>query len=167
MMDESATSLLGINRTDGRCLDIIDQHGTLTAGRLAQESGLTTGAVTAVVDRLEKAGFVRRVRDPGDRRKVMIELTDLTREVSALIYGNVTELGRALVGRMSTEKLMVVIGFLEASTRLNRELALLLRQRLPAPGAELSERLACARAFHDDQSALLKRLEAEFGVGEG
>src|SRR5690242_15465290 len=70
MFDEAVAQFLGINRTDGRCLDVIDRRGRVSAGQLANESGLTTGAVTVVIDRLERAGYVRRIRDELDRRKV-------------------------------------------------------------------------------------------------
>ncbi len=61
--DDAVAEILGINRTDARAGDIVDQHGRITAGQLAVEAGLTTGAVTAVVDRLERTGLIRRVRD--------------------------------------------------------------------------------------------------------
>jgi DNA-binding MarR family transcriptional regulator len=67
LMDEAFCEFLGINRTDGRCLDVIDRLGSVTAGQLAAEIGLTTGAVTAVVDRLEAAALVVRRNDPHDR----------------------------------------------------------------------------------------------------
>jgi DNA-binding MarR family transcriptional regulator len=54
------------------CIDFVNVEGRMTAGRLAELTGLTTGAITGVVDRLEKAGFVRRERDESDRRKVFI-----------------------------------------------------------------------------------------------
>ena len=62
----------GISSSDMDCLDFLNLEGRVTAGRLAELTGLTTGAITGVVDRLEKAGFVRRERDEGDRRKVFI-----------------------------------------------------------------------------------------------
>jgi DNA-binding MarR family transcriptional regulator len=66
---------MGLSPTDEKCLDFATRaDGPLTAGRLAELSGLSTGAVTGVIDRLERAGYVRRVRDPHDRRKVLIEL---------------------------------------------------------------------------------------------
>lgn len=65
---------LGLNLTDHKCLDLVLARGPMAAGRLAEDSGLTTGAITGVVDRLEKKGFVRRVADPYDRRKTMIEV---------------------------------------------------------------------------------------------
>ena len=62
-MDEAFCRLLGVNRTDGRCLDVIDQRPGLTAGELATAVGLSRGAVTTALDRLEQRGFVRRTRD--------------------------------------------------------------------------------------------------------
>jgi DNA-binding transcriptional ArsR family regulator len=62
----------GLHPTDHKCLDLIERFGPLTAGKLATVSGLTTGAITAVVDRLEAHGYVERRRDPKDRRKVIL-----------------------------------------------------------------------------------------------
>jgi DNA-binding MarR family transcriptional regulator len=87
MLDEAAAAYLGINPIDGRAVDVIDQHGRITAGELARELRLSTGAVTALVDRLERAGYARRVRDQDDRRRVLIEVTPVVRELSAQIYG--------------------------------------------------------------------------------
>jgi DNA-binding MarR family transcriptional regulator len=67
---------MGVSATDYKCLDIVMRvDWQLTAGQIAKMSGLSTGAVTGVIDRLEKRGFVRRVRDPHDRRKVLVEVT--------------------------------------------------------------------------------------------
>src|SRR3954453_21247200 len=73
--DNLAAERLGLNRTDLHCINIIENSGGLTAGELAKEAGLTTGAVTGVVDRLEHAGFARRVSDPPARRRVKPEVT--------------------------------------------------------------------------------------------
>ena len=62
----------GISNSDLECMDFLIMEGRVTAGRLAELTGLTTGAITGVVDRLEKAGYVRRERDDSDRRKVFI-----------------------------------------------------------------------------------------------
>ena len=166
IMDEAMTGLLGINRTDGRCLDIIDLHGTLTAGELASESGLTTGTVTAVVDRLEKAGYVRRRPDPDDRRKVVIEATEAARQLGALIYDDVGRLGRALMGRMTAEQMHTVIRFLEVGNDMSRELAALLARHVPTGPASAAERLQRARAFHREQKAMVRKLEAAYEGGE-
>jgi DNA-binding MarR family transcriptional regulator len=63
---------LSVNSTDLECLDFIVMRGPLTAGELAAATGLTTGAITGVIDRLEQAGFARRERDATDRRKVLV-----------------------------------------------------------------------------------------------
>jgi DNA-binding MarR family transcriptional regulator len=67
-----ATEDVGVNPTDFGALCLLLLHGPAPAGRLAELTGLTTGAVTGVVDRLEKGGFVRREADPADRRKVIV-----------------------------------------------------------------------------------------------
>ena len=62
-LDAAIAEWLGVNRTDVICLDILARLGTVPAGRLAEESRLTTGAITAVLDRLERAGYVQRLDD--------------------------------------------------------------------------------------------------------
>src|SRR5882757_1080597 len=69
---QTVANVAGISGSDLECLDFLNLEGRVTAGRLAEVTGLTTGAITGVVDRLEKAGFVRRERDETDRRKVFI-----------------------------------------------------------------------------------------------
>ena len=69
---QTVANTVGISGSDLECLDFLNLEGRVTAGRLAEVTGLTTGAITGVVDRLEKAGLVRRERDPADRRKVFI-----------------------------------------------------------------------------------------------
>jgi DNA-binding MarR family transcriptional regulator len=73
LLSDTVAKLVRLNSTDLECLDLLDISGPTTAGRLAQHAGLTTGAMTAVIDRLERVGFVRRVRDPKDRRCVRVE----------------------------------------------------------------------------------------------
>jgi DNA-binding MarR family transcriptional regulator len=64
---------LGLHITDHKCMDIIHRFGAMPAGRLGEMTGLTTGAITGMIDRLEKAGYVRRTNDPKDRRKTIVE----------------------------------------------------------------------------------------------
>jgi DNA-binding MarR family transcriptional regulator len=110
--DDAACAFLGINRTDGRCLDILDQHGQMTAGALAQESGLSTGAVTTLLDRLERAGYVRRVRDTADRRRVLVELTDLARSRAGEVWGPIAEEAGRDLARYDEEQLRFIRDFL-------------------------------------------------------
>jgi DNA-binding MarR family transcriptional regulator len=68
-----AAEAVGLNPSDLGCLCLLLLHGPSPAGRLARLTGLTTGAITGVIDRLERAGFAQRVLDPGDRRKVIVK----------------------------------------------------------------------------------------------
>ncbi|MCF7550584.1 MarR family transcriptional regulator [Pseudonocardia sp. WMMC193] len=70
--NHAVSQQVGLGPTDSQFMTLLDVHGPLSPGRLAELTGLTSGTVTGVVDRLEKAGFVRRDRDPGDRRKVIV-----------------------------------------------------------------------------------------------
>ena len=117
--DEVAREKLGINRTDLRCLNIIDNSGPMTAGRLAELSGLTTAAVTSVLDRLERAGYARRVRDQPDRRQVMVEVTPLLAERATPIWGPLGEEARSTLSRMSAEELRALVDFYRLGIELN------------------------------------------------
>jgi DNA-binding MarR family transcriptional regulator len=73
MFHTAVADQIGVGVTDAKCRSILLQFGPMTAGDLAMHLGLTTGAVTGVVDRLERARLVRRVADPKDRRRVVVE----------------------------------------------------------------------------------------------
>ena len=73
MFHQAVADVLGLHITDHKCLDFIYRFGAMPAGRLAELTGLTTGAVTGIIDRLEKAGYVRRTNDPKDRRRTIVE----------------------------------------------------------------------------------------------
>jgi DNA-binding MarR family transcriptional regulator len=75
MFHQAVADVLGLHITDHKCLDYIYRFGAMPAGRLADLTGLTTGAVTGIIDRLEKAGYVRRTNDPKDRRRTIVEPT--------------------------------------------------------------------------------------------
>jgi len=109
---DAVADYLGINRTDLRCLDILDLAGQRTAGELATAMGLSTGAVTAMLDRLERAGYVRRLRDPADRRRVLVEPSELAAARGREIYQPFEELTGPLFARFSDEQLAVVRDFL-------------------------------------------------------
>ena len=129
LVDEAASQLLGINRTDARCLDILDQHRRLTAGELAREARLTTGAITAVVDRLEQAGLVRRIGDPADRRRVLIEPTDTARRLSGELFGPMADAAGALLAHYSDQQLELLIDFHRLGAELQERHAQWLRER--------------------------------------
>jgi DNA-binding MarR family transcriptional regulator len=118
VIDELTTERAGVNRTDGRCIDILEERGPMTAGTLAVQTGLTTGAITAAVDRLERVGLAQRVADARDRRKVMVGLTDKARGMCEAIYGPITSRGLAIMQRYTIPELEVILDFLERARRL-------------------------------------------------
>jgi len=131
MVDELMCQLLGINRTDARCLDILDQRGSMSAGDLAQDSRLTTGAITAVIDRLERAGLARRVPDPSDRRRVLVEPTEKAYKLATeLMVEPMTELYTPLAERYSEDDLRLILEFTRAGRELQERHAEWLRERL-------------------------------------
>jgi DNA-binding MarR family transcriptional regulator len=122
-MDEAFCKLLGVNRTDGRCLDMIDQRPGITAGELAAAVGLSPGAVTTALDRLEGRGFVERARDPADRRRVTLKITPEAGRLAWEAYGPLGEMGGPYLQELSDEELEAVIRFLRAGTEVNQRRA--------------------------------------------
>jgi DNA-binding MarR family transcriptional regulator len=113
--EEALADRLGLNVTDLRALEHVVAEPGLSAGRLAELSGLTTGAVTGVVDRLERAGFVARVADPGDRRGVAIQpVAARTAELTAARAGVDGHLSRLLAQQDAAGR-AAILAFLEAA----------------------------------------------------
>ena len=141
MFDDAVAVYLGINRTDARCMDILDRAGRMTAGQLASAARLTSGAVTAVLDRLERAGFVRRVADPADRRRVLAEVTPQLAERSAPLFGPMVEEGVRWISTYTDDQLETILDFMER----NREVLARHTTRILEMTAE-RDRRAAARA---------------------
>lgn len=78
LFNQRVAERVGLNPTDMQCIHLIQLMGPLTAGKLAECTGLTTGGVTVVLDRMEKAGLVRRERNPADRRSILVHLRPAT-----------------------------------------------------------------------------------------
>jgi DNA-binding MarR family transcriptional regulator len=116
--DQAVADYLGINRTDARCLDIIERLGAVTAGRLARESGLSTGAVTTVLDRLERSGLARRTSDPTDRRRVLVEMTPAARAANEELYRPLAEAGTDQMRRYSEAELTLLRDYHRSSRAL-------------------------------------------------
>jgi DNA-binding MarR family transcriptional regulator len=119
--DHLAARRLGVNLTDLHCLNIIESRGGVTAGELAAEAGLTSGAITGVIDRLERAGFATRERDPDDRRRVAISVTPAFYAAAADIWGPVKQdWDTTLAARFTGAELDVVMAFLAATDDVAR-----------------------------------------------
>lgn len=114
-LDEAVARQFGLNRTDLRCIGIIYRSGRLTAGELADESGLSPGAITTALDRIERAGYANRVADPQDRRRVVVVSTQATRELGARLYGEVEVSGNALLQDRSVTELGLIRDYLGAT----------------------------------------------------
>ena len=116
-----AAEQLGVNETDLHCVNIIENSGGLSAGELASLSGLTAGAVTGVIDRLERAGFVRRVSDASDRRRVMAEVTAAFYGRANRIWGpRAADWHGVLAARFTVQELKRITDFLTAANDLSR-----------------------------------------------
>jgi DNA-binding MarR family transcriptional regulator len=119
--DALAAERLGISETDLHCLNIIENSGGLTAGELALQSGLTNGAITGVLDRLERAGFAQRVADPADRRRVRVEVTAKFYKHAELIWGPIAEdLHAALGKRFTKDELERMTDFLRVTAEVGQ-----------------------------------------------
>jgi DNA-binding MarR family transcriptional regulator len=110
--DEGLAKKLKLSRTDMRCLDLIGRLGPMTAGQLAEESGLTTGAVTFILDRLEASGMVTRRRDTEDRRRVWVEIVPAARQRLQGLQQPVAEEMREVAQRFKADELAIVRDFM-------------------------------------------------------
>lgn len=110
---QAIASRLGISSTDLECLDFVAMRGPLTAGELAQASGLTTGAITGVIDRLERAGFARRERDANDRRKVLVHLQPEVETRIAPMFEPMQHAANAVLETYSDEELAWLLTFMQ------------------------------------------------------
>jgi DNA-binding MarR family transcriptional regulator len=133
-LDQAASELLGINRTDARCIDIVLQRGGLSAGELAVAAGLSPGAVTTALDRLERAGYARRVRDSEDRRRVLVEPTERIGELAEQVYGPLRDKGAGLIAGFSDRQIKAITEFLEGAAKLQLDRANEVREQLDRDG---------------------------------
>jgi DNA-binding MarR family transcriptional regulator len=127
---------LGLGPTDHKCLDLIREHGAMSASELVAITGLTSGAITGVVARLEAAGYLRREADPNDgRRQILRPVADRASAVHSLI-GPVREVLSVLLKGFDDHQLTAVAAFLSHATEaIHRQMALLRGQKLLEPKA--------------------------------
>ncbi|WP_051310496.1 MarR family transcriptional regulator [Bradyrhizobium sp. Cp5.3] len=108
---QTVANVAGIANSDLECMDILHLEGRVTAGRLAEVTGLTTGAITGVVDRLEKAGLVRRERDETDRRKVFIAVVPEAAMKIGQLYVPMQQAMEKVWSAYSDEELRLLLRF--------------------------------------------------------
>jgi DNA-binding MarR family transcriptional regulator len=121
LFSQAVAERLGVHSTDIETVDLLHIMGPMTAGRLSEVTGLTTGATTRLIDRMERAGFARRRHDPSDRRRVVVEATmDNAGRVLPLFEPIARRMGE-LWSTYSTEQLDVMVDFFRKSNLVMSE----------------------------------------------
>ncbi|WP_405997532.1 MarR family winged helix-turn-helix transcriptional regulator [Streptomyces sp. NBC_00829] len=127
LFQQAVADRLGMSVLDLNCLGALVQRGPMSAGRLSEENGVTTGAITGVIDRLEAAGFVRRDKDPKDRRRVIVTpLPNLEAQIFPLFEGLAASLVQ-LSEKYSDDELRTVVDFMQAAAPVTQEETVKLR----------------------------------------
>jgi DNA-binding MarR family transcriptional regulator len=116
--DEHVAERLGINRTDLRALDVLDQRGAISAGELAAAMHLSSGAITTLLDRLERGGYATRRRDTEDRRRVLVELSPKMQKLAEPFYEPLYYGTLRLLEPHSDEQIQAMIDILERGREL-------------------------------------------------
>jgi DNA-binding transcriptional ArsR family regulator len=149
LMGQAAADRIGLNATDLNCLNILSFSGEMTAGELAKQTGLSTASITGVADRLEEAGYVRRERDPKDRRRVVIRLVmkNALRDV-APVFLPLIQAWRGVVGRYNDDELRLIVDFYGQMEQVIRNHLL----RLRGPAEEGGPAEPAVQAEPDDSS---------------
>jgi DNA-binding MarR family transcriptional regulator len=145
----SIASLLDLHATDYKVLGILERSGSLSAGEIARESGLATASVTNLIDRLEQKGFVRRVTDPTDRRRVMVEAIADRLSGARSLFASTRRSLAELYDRYSDRDLSVIADFL----RYNAERLRVETRKLAAAEPALQHPRRPAGARYVDFSA--------------
>ena len=140
-MDAAAAATLGLHVTDMHCLEVLARRGPLSAGEVAAATGLSRGAATALLDRMERARFATRTSEPHDRRRVLVAPTALAARRSSEIFGPLVEDSQKLLVSYSVSELKLIDDFLRSFRRvLARHTARL--QRRPRRAARDSRNAA-------------------------
>jgi len=132
LFHQAVADRLGLHPTDHKCIDLLASAGATTAGELAEATGLTTGAITGVIDRLEAAGFVRREDDPKDRRRVILRLVAKRYRDIARLFEPFGAAFAELGARYSERELATIVDFMTRSGLVLREATRGLREQATA-----------------------------------
>ena len=134
LFHQAAAAKYGLGITDMKALGALMQEGPMTAGQIAKRLSLTSGAVTSLIDRLERRNFVQRAPDPTDRRKVVVIPNLETLASGENVYISMGEAFNRLYETYSTEQLEFLVRYLKASIELNKqEIAKLARKEQILP----------------------------------
>ncbi len=134
LFSQAVADRVGMNPTDLESLDILARHGPMTAGRLAELTGLTTGAITGLVDRLERRGYAGREPNPRDRRSVIVRpLIENAERDLAPSYAGMSQAMAGLLSRYSDEELAVIADFMTRAAAITAEQIARLRSEATEP----------------------------------
>ena len=123
LFHQALADTLGLHITDHRCMHFLHSYGAMPAGRLSELTGLTTAAVTGIIDRLEEAGYVRRANDPNDRRRTIVEPvrnSKLERKLEA-IFTPFHEKMYNLLSSYPDDQLTILLEVMSRTIELTRE----------------------------------------------
>ncbi|ALS29298.1 MarR family transcriptional regulator [Paenibacillus sp. 32O-W] len=118
LFHQNVAAYLGLNITDHKCLDLVLGKGRVTAGQLAELTKLTTGAITSVLNRLEEAGYIRRVKDPADRRVVLVEPVYENLRPLHDVFGPLGEAMSELHARYRPEELRIILDYVDRACQV-------------------------------------------------
>jgi DNA-binding MarR family transcriptional regulator len=127
LFSQAVAEKLGLAGTDVECLEVLLEEGRLTVGRLAELTGLTSGSATRMVDRLEQAGFVHRVPDPADRRRVQVEPVPGLRSKFGALHSSIQKAQTDVIARYGPDQLRTLVEFLDLSGEVARQETLKMR----------------------------------------
>jgi DNA-binding MarR family transcriptional regulator len=130
-LGQASAALIGINQTDLICLNALFRDGPMSAGSLATAIGLTSGATTTAIDRLERAGYAHRRNDPGDRRRVLIEASEEGARQAFALFDELLDAVARKAGGYTGEQLALLLQLIDAFRGSVSDHAARLRARRP------------------------------------
>ncbi|WP_031167308.1 MarR family winged helix-turn-helix transcriptional regulator [Streptosporangium roseum] len=120
MFHTAVSARMGLGMTEAKTLDLLRRLGPLAAGEIAEHSGLTPASVSGLIDRLERKGFVRRIRDTEDRRRVIVELRQDGVAGFGALFEDVVQGLEGLYAAYTDEQLELILDFLRRSAEVQR-----------------------------------------------
>jgi DNA-binding MarR family transcriptional regulator len=121
MFHAAVGARMGLGMTEEKTLDLLEREGPLTAGDIAGQTGLAPASVSGLIDRLERKGFVRRVRDHNDGRRVIVEMNREQVATFGTLFAAFVAGLEALYASYTDEQLAVILDFLRRSAAIQRD----------------------------------------------